>query len=286
MTEAMRRAALCVPASEPAKIGKAAALDVDEIVVDLEDAVVPDAKDSARENVRALRTRPRGLVAVRVNAIGSRWCERDLLECAANDAVTSIVIPKVESPDDVRAVDSVLSAMEDTVERAAPVIVQILIESARGLADVEAIASASARIRSLVIGYADLSVSLGRRADSSWQYAQDRVLLAARVNGLQAIDGPHLGVEDDAEFRARAATAATLGFDGKWVIHPRQIAAVQDTFTPTKSDIKEAQEILAALDTAAAGRQGAVAWRGRMLDEAVAQQARRVLSRSGGADTG
>jgi citrate lyase subunit beta/citryl-CoA lyase len=276
----LRRAALCVPASEPTRIRKAAALRVDEIIVDLEDAVLSDAKDEARRNISGLQAREHGVIAVRINAIGTSWCERDLLACVTNPAVTTVVIPKVESADDLRTIDSEVTAMASAAGRTSPLALQALIESAKGLSNVESILASSPRITSCVIGYADLSVSLGRQPSAGWQYAQDRVVLAARANRIQPIDGPRLSVEDDADLRTDAVTAATSGFDGKWVIHPRQVETVQQAFTPTPAQVAEAREIVTAMDEAAANGRGAVQWRGRMIDEPVVQQARRVIARS------
>ncbi len=280
MSAALRRAALCVPASEPARIAKAAALEVDEIIVDLEDAVLPEAKDKARSHIAGLQVREHGAIAVRINAIGTSWCERDLLACVANAAVTTVVVPKVESSDDLRTVDSELAAMESAVGRTSPIALQALVESAKGLSNVESILGSSPRITSCVIGYADLSVSLGRQPSAPWQYAQDRIVLAARANGIQPIDGPRLSVDDDAELHTDAIAAAALGFDGKWVIHPRQVATVQQAFTPTAAQVAEARAIVTAMEDAAANGRGAVQWRGRMIDEPVAQQARRIIARS------
>jgi citrate lyase subunit beta/citryl-CoA lyase len=269
-----------VPASEPARIAKAAALEVDEIIVDLEDAVLPESKDAARQHVCGLQPRERGSIAVRVNAIRTSWFEQDLLACVANRAVTTIVIPKAESADDVQTIDSQLTAMESAAERVVPVALQTLIESAKGLTNVESIVASSPRITSCVIGYADLSVSLGRRLTAPWQFVQDQVVLAARAYGVQPIDGPRLSVDDDNALRSDAYTAAELGFDGKWVIHPRQVATVQRAFTPTAAEVAEAEHILDAMEAAAAKGRGAVQWRGRMIDEPVAQQARRIIARS------
>jgi citrate lyase beta subunit len=276
----LRRAALCVPASEPARIRKAAALPVDEIIVDLEDAVLPEAKDGARSHIAEIRARERGAIAVRINAIGTSWWERDLLACVTNAAVMTVVVPKVESTADLCTIDSSLAAMESAAGRTSPIALQALIESAKGLANVESILASSPRITSCVIGYADLSVSLGRQLSAGWRYAQDRVVVAARANGIQPIDGPRLSVEDDIELRTDAVTAATSGFDDKWVIHPRQVATVQQAFTPTEAQVAEAREIVTAMDDAAANGRGAVQWRGRMIDEPVVQQARRVIART------
>jgi citrate lyase beta subunit len=282
VSPAPRRSALTVPASEPTKIAKAVTLDADEVVIDLEDAVAPDVKDAARVNVRAVGHRDRGSLAVRVNAPGTAWFQQDLEACAGNEAVASIVVPKVDSRDDLAAVERELMRLEPDARRRRPLDVQALIESPAGLNNVQAIAGATPRLVALIIGYADLAASLGRRPEASWQFAQDAVLLAARVEGIQAIDGPELTVEADERFRQIAARAQALGFDGKWVIHPRQVPIVQEAFTPTEAETAEAQDILAVMEEAVRQGQGAIQWRGRMLDEAVAAQARRVLSRVGG----
>lgn len=275
-----RRSVLCVPASEPAKVAKALAFDVDEVVVDLEDAVAPGRKERARATLGAIVRRGRGTIAVRVNAPGSPWLLEDLAAVVANDAITSIVLPKVDSTEDIAGVERELTRLEKEHGRGATVEIQALIESARGIGDVRLIASASPRVVSLIIGYADLGASLGRRAEASWQFAQDAIILAARMAGIQAVDGPLLTVHADEALERAATTAESLGFDGKWVIHPRQAVMVQGAFTPAPEDVQEAQELLAAMGGAVSDGRGAVEWRGRMLDEAVAVQARRVLSRT------
>lgn len=268
-----------MPASEPRKVTKAFATSADEVVVDLEDAVAAERKSEARLEVRRLPARTHGAVAVRVNAIGSPWFAEDLDACVTTDAVHSIVVPKVETDADLVALDRELDERERMARRAAPLRVQALIESPAGLANVRRIAVASARLESLIIGYADLAASLGRRPEASWQFAQDSVLLAARLAGVQAIDGPVLSVDADESLRLASAHAQALGFDGKWVIHPRQVPTVLTAFTPTVEETERARGILAALDDAAGRGEGAVQWQGQMLDEAVAVQARRTLSR-------
>jgi citrate lyase subunit beta/citryl-CoA lyase len=274
-----RRSALCVPASEPAKVAKALALAVDEVIVDLEDAVAPDAKAAARNTVASLAPRDNGAIAVRVNAVGTPWHDEDLRVCASNEAVSSIVLPKAESVDQLLGVLAAIGAEHDAPARAGRLRMQTLIETAQGLAEVRSIARCTDRLDALIIGYADLSASLGRSITAPWNGIQDEVVLAARLGGIQAIDGPLLTVRADDALRDAADTARDLGFDGKWVIHPRQIATVQEAFTPTANEVNEARGILDALDEAIRDGRGAVQWRGRMLDEAVAIAARRVLSR-------
>lgn len=199
-----RRAVLSVPASEPRKILKALAADVDEVVLDLEDAVAVDEKDAARDNIVTLAPRARGLLAVRVNAVGTPWHEADVAACAANSAVDSLVLPKSEDPAALCALARRLDSLESGKRRGIPMHVQALVESAAGVHRAVPLAAASDRVCALILGYADLSASMGRRVDASWQFAQDAVLLAARLAGVQAIDGPRLTLADD-EPLARAA---------------------------------------------------------------------------------
>ena len=282
-----RRACLVVPAAPAAKLAKGRGLEADEVVIDLEDAVVPAAKEAARAGVAAALAEGFAApsVAVRVNAIGTPWCHLDLAAIAASarEHVT-VVLPKVEHPHDLGFADRLLAGAEAAAGRAAPVRLLALIETAAGLQAVGEIAGASARLDGLIVGYADLAASLGRPAGggpADWRFAQDAVLVAARAAGIQAIDGPHLGIRDDEPFRAEVAHARALGYDGKWAIHPAQLDALRAAFTPTEAELAEARETLAALDRAAADGAGAVAAGDRMLDEALAVAARRVLARAG-----
>lgn len=275
----LRRSALCVPASEPTKISKALGLTVDEVIVDLEDAVAPARKDEARGNLTGLNSRRTGSISVRVNAADTQWYRDDIRACAANKDIDTIVIPKAEDPALLRVLDRELAALEAGC-RTTPLGVQILIESAKGLAGVQDLAMSSPRIEALIIGYADLGASLGRTGSASWQYVQETVVLAARLAGIQAIDGPQLTVDDGLALSEASAFVKSLGFDGKWVIHPRQFQSVQSVFTPDEESVQEARELLAAMDEAVRLGQGAVQWRGRMLDEAVAIQARRLVSQA------
>ena len=282
-----RRACLVVPAAPAAKLAKGRGLEADEVVIDLEDAVVPAAKEAARAGVAAALAEGFAApsVAVRVNAIGTPWCHLDLAAIAASarEHVT-VVLPKVEHPHDLGFADRLLAGAEAAAGRAAPVRLLALIETAAGLQAVGEIAGASARLDGLIVGYADLAASLGRPAGggpADWRFAQDAVLVAARAAGIQAIDGPHLGIRDDEPFRAEVAHARALGYDGKWAIHPAQLDALRAAFTPTEAELAEARATLAALDRAAADGAGAVAAGDRMLDEALAVAARRVLARAG-----
>jgi citrate lyase subunit beta/citryl-CoA lyase len=265
-------------------LAKAPSLGADELVLDLEDAVAPADKEAARG--RVTRLLEEGLRAsVRVNAPGTPWCHRDLIALGSRPA--SIVLPKVEGAGDLAFVDRLLDGVEAAAGRARPLRVQALIETAAGLANVHEIAAASERLDALILGYADLAASLGRSAAGArdldaWRPAQERLLLAARAHGLQAIDGPHLGVAVDDAFTAAVARARDLGFDGKWAIHPSQLAALNDAFTPTAEEVEGARAVVDALAAAERGQAaGAVALDGQMLDEAVRAAALRTLARAG-----
>jgi citrate lyase subunit beta / citryl-CoA lyase len=278
-----RRACLVVPAAPAAKLAKGATLAADEVVLDLEDAVVPVVKDEARAAVAAALGGEWAAesVAVRVNAIGSPWCHLDLAALAASgrDALTA-VLPKVEHPHDLAFADRLLAGAE-AAGRTTPVRLLALIETAAGLAAATEIARSSERLDGLILGYADLAASLARTGEQDWRFAQETVLVAARAAGIQAIDGPYLGTRDDDAFRAGVAHARALGFDGKWAIHPAQLDVLREAFTPTDDEIADARGVLDALDRAAADGAGAVADGDRMLDEALAVSARRVLARAG-----
>ena len=284
---APRRSCLSVPASSERMVAKARTLEVDEVILDLEDAVVPDAKDDARARVREALGKDGWAarrVAVRVNGLGTPWCHDDIAALvAAGGALDSIIVPKVESADDLTAVDRLLDEPGDGTG----LRMQALIESAAGLMRVAEIAGATERLDALVLGYADLGASLGRTRDGAldldlWAPAQHALLTAARAHGLHAIDGPWLGTSVDDPFLAAAGRARDLGFDGKWAIHPAQTASLEELFTPDEDEIAWAREVLAALDGAREdGGAGAVALDGQMLDEAVAVAARRTLDRAG-----
>ena len=274
-----RRAALVAPGSDERKAGKALASAADEVVLDLEDAVTPAQKDAARALIAPLVREHGGrrTVSVRINGRGTPWFENDLRACAElGDALASIVIPKVESAADLIDADRVLGA-------ASRVPVQALIETPAGVQRIDEIVTGP-RIAGVIIGYADLGAALGRArttAPEHWLYVQDRVLHAARAAGLQAIDGPFLGIADDEAFRHSARWVSDLGFDGKWVIHPAQIDSAAAAFTPTDEQADAARAVLAALEDAEQRGAGAAQLDGQMLDEAVAVAARRTLSRIG-----
>lgn len=271
-------------------LAKAPTRGADEVIIDLEDAVATSAKDEARDTVAAALAESdyEGVVtAVRVNAPRTPWCHQDIAALAGlADRPTSIIVPKVESAGDLAFIDRLLDGVEAAAEISEPMRVQALIETAVGIDRLSEIAAASARLDSVILGYADLSASLGRAAGAaaeldSWRAIQDAVLVAARTNDVSAIDGPYLGVEVDEGFTAAAQRARDMGFDGKWAIHPAQVAALNELFTPSEEEVEHARAVIDALEQAEReGGHGAVALDGEMLDEAVRVAALRVLARA------
>lgn len=255
-----RRSCLAVPASNVRMLEKAATLPADEVVVDLEDGVARDDKKRARANLPLARAR--GTLAVRINK-GSR----DDLAAAAPIADV-IVVPKVDSPEDVAA-----------VRRHTDLPLEVQIETVRGLVNVEAIAQ-EAQVEALLFGPGDFAASLGvpvlTIGSGASEYAMARVAVAAKAFGLQAIDGPHAALDDEATLRASAERALALGFDGKWAIHPSQLETLRDVFTPSAEEVERARRILAT--------DGAVRLDGDMVDEATKKLAEGVLARARGHD--
>lgn len=279
---------LVVPGTSERMLAKARGIDVGEVVIDLEDAVVPERKAEAR--VAAAAALAEGAfraaaVSVRVNACGTPWVREDLFALAlAERPPDSVVVPKVEGPADLAFVDRVLDEAQAAASVGTPVATQALVETAKGVRELHGIASASPRLGALVLGYADLAVSLGRsRAAAAdldrWLALQDAVLVAARAAGLRAIDGPWLAIHDEPGLHAAATRAADLGFDGKWAIHPSQLETIVAAFTPPPEDVAHAEAVLEALRRS--GGEGAVSLDGEMVDEPVRLAALRVLARTG-----
>ncbi len=278
-----RRSCLSVPGSSEKMLAKAGGLQADEIVIDLEDSVTAGAKVEARELVCRVLADGRpgpGLVAVRVNALDSPWGRDDVAELAerAGSVIDSLVVPKVERAEDVQEIERLLD------ERGADIGIQALVETAAGLLRVGEIATASQRLDALILGYADMAASLGRQdpgeAAERWLYAQEAVLVAARAAGVQAIDGPYLAMADGEGLRRWAEHARGLGYDGKWAIHPSQVPAINETFTPGDDELERAKAILAVLAEAETdGARGAVELDGEMIDEAHRKLAEQVVAR-------
>ena len=250
-------------------LAKAPSLAADEVIVDLEDAVAAEDKEAARGlAVDALKRGPLGrTTALRVNGRSTQWWEHDL-RAAAQAKPDVVVLPKVESAEDVSAAAELLPAGTG---------LEAQIETARGLLEAEQIAAAGNGLETLVLGPADLAASLGVPVLSigagTSDYALAHVVAAARAFGLQAVDGPHARLGDDLGLVLSARRALGHGYDGKWVIHPSQIAPVNRVFTPSPGDLERARRILEAAEAAAR-------FEGELVDEASRRLAEALLRRA------
>ncbi|HME46679.1 CoA ester lyase [Mycobacterium sp.] len=283
-----RRTCLSVPGSSQKMIDKAKGLPADEVFLDLEDAVAPDAKAQARTRVAIALSEPGWagqLRGVRVNDWTTPWTYADVIEVVstAGGRLDIIVLPKVTDVSHIHALDLLLSQLE-AVHRlpAGRIGIEAQIENARGLTNVDAIA-AGPRLQALVLGPADLMASLNMRTlvvgeqpegydvGDAYHHALMTILIAARTHGIAAIDGPYLKVRDVEAFRRVAARSAALGYDGKWVLHPDQIAAGNEIFTPRQQEYDHAELILESYEwhtSKAGGARGAVMLGDEMIDEA------------------
>jgi len=288
---------MSVPASSERFLAKAREVAADEVMLDLEDSVAPKAKDDARRlAVQALNGGgwDGKLVAVRINGATTPWAYQDVtaVVSGAPGIVDSLVLPKVSSPAAVIWLDVMLGQAEQAAGLPAGSIgIEAQIEDAAGLAAVEAIAAAAPRLVSLVFGPADFMASIGMRsltvggqpegyAFDAHHYPLMRILVAAKANGLQAIDGPYARIQDTDGLRAAAASVAALGFDGKWVLHPAQVAVVNEVFTPPVDDYWRALRILDAYERATSTEQrGAVMLGEEMIDEASRKMALALVAK-------
>ena len=294
-----RRTCLSVPGSNRKMIDKAKSLPADEIFLDLEDAVAPDAKKAARTQVAEALTEPGWagqLRGVRVNDWTSPWTHADIIEVvsAAGATLDVVVLPKVSDVSHVQALDLLLTQLE-TIHGLPPgrIGIDAQIEDARGLTVIDAIAAAP-RVQALVLGPADLTASLNMRTrvvgeqpegydvGDAYHHVLMRILIAARARGIAAIDGPYLKVRDGEAFRRVAGRSAALGYDGKWVLHPDQIAAGNQIFSPRQDEYDHAELVLEAYDwhtSSAGGARGAVMLGDEMIDEASRKMALVVVAK-------
>ncbi len=278
-----RRSCLSVPARPEKMLAKGPGIAADEVVVDLEDSVPAELKGEARAaSAEAIAAGgwAAGAVSIRINALDSEWCADDVAALAGK--VDTVVLPKAERAADVRSLVELLAAAERRAGTTRKTGIQALIESALGLRNAAEIAEASPRLEALILGPADMSVSLGFPSPAEgphWTPVRLAVLVAARAAGLQAIDGPFLRVEDVAGMRASATIARDLGFDGKWALRPAEVESLNETFSPDPAELAQATGILAAL--AREPGRGAVMLDGEMIDEASRKRAERTLARAG-----
>ena len=287
-----RRSCHAVPGSSERFLAKAATLDADEVFLDLEDAVAPNEKASARARViGALNSMTfERTVVVRVNGTDTPHYYRDLIDVVeqAGAKLDAIMLPKVRTPGDVEMTAKLLTQIELANDlEPGRIGIEAQIEDATGLLACEQIAQASPRMETLIFGPGDYSAAVGIPITTiggapegypgdHLNYVYSRLVVAARAAGIQAIDGPYGRVGDEEGLRERARLARALGMDGKWTIHPGQIAIVNEVFSPAREEWERAEAMLAAYDEAHARGHGAAMYDGEMIDEANRKMAERI----------
>jgi len=293
------RSLLAVPATRRKMAEKALASAADAVFLDLEDAVAPDSKAAARSDVvhalEELDWDDRQTL-FRANALDTPYFYGDLIEVVerAGDSLDSVMIPKVNRPEDLYAVSMLLSQLELAMELdRGKIRLEAQIESVEGLSNVDSIASATSRLEALHFGPGDFAASVSMPQTSigvmdEWDeaypghrfhYAMQRIVVAARATGLRVLDGPVADYSDEEGLRRSCLIARSLGFDGKWCIHPAQIAIVNETFSPTARDVEWAKKVVAAYEEANATGSGSVSVDGHMVDAASIKLARNTLGK-------
>ncbi|MBX3531500.1 MAG: CoA ester lyase [Rhizobiaceae bacterium] len=283
-----RRSVLYVPATNAKALAKIAALACDVVIIDLEDAVAPDAREQAREAMRSFvqqAGRPACELVIRVNSLSGEWGTEDLLAAVACRP-DAILLPKVNGPRDILDANDALDEMDADPALA----LWAMIETPRGLLNLREIAelgrNPSARLGCLVAGTNDLLKETGIRPTPDRRYLQSwlaQIVLAARAGGLDALDGVSNDFRDLAAFAAECAQGRDLGFDGKTLIHPAQIEPANAAFSPGEAEIAEAQAIVAAFADPANAEKGVIALGGRMVERLHLAQAERLLAKAGAA---
>ena len=312
MKDRLHRSELAVPGTNERAMAKAATLDADVVFLDLEDAVAPDDKEQARTNViDALGTHDwsRCAVSVRINGLDTHWCYRDVVDVveARGEVLDTLLVPKVGAPSDVEFVATLLDQIEQRNGwEPGRIGIHILIETAAGMANVEAISRARPdRLEAMVFGVADYAASVRarttnigrrqspttrcspipshRRADGQihwgdqWHFGISRMVAACRAEGLRPIDGPFGDFNDADGYASAARRAAALGCEGKWAIHPSQVALANEVFSPPDAEVDRARRILQAMEEAAKEGKGAVSLDGRLIDAASIRMAENLI---------
>lgn len=292
----LQRSELAVPGTNPGMMEKAANSAADYIFLDLEDAVAPNDKVTARKNIiEALNDidwRGKGkTMSIRINGLDTHYMYRDVVEILeqAGQHVDTILVPKVGVPGDLYMVEAMCNQIEQAKGFEHKIGLEALIETALGMANVEAIAQASPRLEAMHFGVADYAASNRARTvvigglnpdypGDQWHFALSRMTVACRAYGLRAIDGPFGDFNDPDSYLLAARRSAALGIEGKWAIHPSQIELANEVFSPPETEVKRAYGILDALEKAAAEGKGAAQLDGRMIDAASARMAENIVN--------
>ena len=309
-TPRLHRSELAVPGSNPGLFEKAAASAADIVFLDVEDAVAPDDKEQARKNIIAgLNDINWGAktMMVRINGLDTHYMYRDVVDIVeACPRLDMILIPKVGVPADVYALDMLVTQIEAAKKRQKRIGFEVLIETALGMANVEAIAQSSKRLEAMSFGVADYAASTRARTTviggvnpdygvltdknekgerdyywmDQWHAAQTRMMVACRAYGLRPIDGPFGDFNDPEGYKAAAKRAAVLGYEGKWAIHPSQIELANEVYTPSEAEVTKARRILEAMAQAAKEGKGAVSLDGRLIDIASIRMAEALIEKA------
>jgi citrate lyase subunit beta/citryl-CoA lyase len=299
------RSLLAVPATRRKMVEKALASDADAVFLDLEDAVAPDSKAAARGDVVSVLEELdwHGRSALfRANALDTPYFYRDLIEVVeeAGNSLDAVLVPKVNRSEDLHAVSMLLSQLELAMELdRSKIKLEAQIESAEGLTNVDSIASATSRLEALHFGPGDFAASVSMPQTSigvmdEWDeaypghrfhYAMQRIVVAARAAGLRVLDGPVADYRDEEGLRRSCLIARSLGFDGKWCIHPAQIGIVNEVFSPTQREVGWARKVVSAYEEANAEGSGSVSVDGHMVDAASIKLALNTLGRIPEKDT-
>ncbi len=310
-TTRLNRSELAVPGSSPEFFEKAASSPADVIFLDLEDAVAPDDKEKARENIiKALNEVDFGkkIISVRINGLDTHYMYKDVVDVIeqGGERLDLIMIPKVGTARDVYAVDMLVTQVEDYIGRKKKIGFEMIIETALGMQNVYEIAIASKRNESLHFGIADYAASTKAKTtgigtqnpkysvltdpDSSgkretvwsdmWHYPLSRMVIAARAAGLRPVDGPFGEIKDPDAYESSANRAAVLGCEGKWAIHPSQIDLANKIFTPPEEEVTKAERILKAMEEAQKQGKGAASLDGRLIDLASVRQAEVMVQKA------
>ena len=292
----LQRSELAVPGSSPKMFEKALNSNADYIFLDLEDAVSPNDKISARQNViKALKDinwREKGkTISVRINSLDTHYMYSDIVEIVeqAGDRLDTILVPKTGTASDVYMVDCLLAQIETNKKIKNKIGIECLIETALGMSNIKEIAKASNRLEALHFGVADYAASLRARTvvigglnpdypGDQWHHGLSKLVMTCRAYGLRAIDGPFGDFNDPDAYIASAKRGAAIGIEGKWAIHPSQIDLANKVFSPPETEVIKANRILEELDKAAKEGKGAAQLDGRMIDAASARMAQNIVN--------
>ena len=306
----VNRSQLFVPGSKPDLFKKASESNADIICLDLEDAVAPQDKDAAKQNViKALNDHDFGTktISVRINGLDTHYCYRDVVDLMENtgERLDLIMIPKVGVAEDVYAIDMLVTQIEDKTNREKKIGFELIVETSMGITNLDRIITGSKRIESLHFGYADYAASVRMRTtniggsnqdysiltdeingnrkvhwNDMWHYPISKMTTIGRAHGLRIIDGPYGDFSDPEGFKSHAKRTAILGCEGKWAIHPSQVDLANEVFTLPEKEVQKARDIIDAMKKAQESGAGAATLNGKLIDAASIRQAEQIIEQT------